>query len=210
MARKSASRCKVNRAGRHPPSNFGTSPLPTRKRPTHHRASGPDHPRRGKGGAGRTLNGRVAKARWSSCLPACTYWTTAEKSCWMADPSPPFRTRNILHRLAPCSRNRFCWLPPSKKMWRAATENRWIHRRVQQSLERAGLWERVQAMPKRSKIPLLQGVVQRWRKPFGRRGAKAEDLPCALYKDAPVMVLDEPTAALDPLAEADRMSGTTA
>lgn len=25
----------------------------------------------------------------------------------------------------------------------------------------------------------------------------------ALYKDAPVMVLDEPTAALDPLAEAD-------
>ena len=37
--------------------------------------------------------------------------------------------------------------------------------------------------------------------PAKRRKQKPESIARALYKDAPVVILDEPTAALDPIAE---------
>ena len=76
------------------------------------------------------------------------------------------------------------------------------HRRVQQSLERAGLWERVQAMPNGVKSHYSKELYSDGESLSGGEVQKLM-LARALYEDAPVMVLDEPTAALDPLAEAD-------
>lgn len=73
--------------------------------------------------------------------------------------------------------------------------------RLQRALELAGMWERIQDMPGKEKTLLGhengQGVLL--------SGGEAQKLAIAraLYKDAPFIILDEPAAALDPLAEAE-------
>lgn len=73
--------------------------------------------------------------------------------------------------------------------------------RLRSVLERTGLWERVQELPDRQGTLLGhengQGV--------SLSGGESQKLAIAraLYKDAPFIILDEPTAALDPLAEAE-------
>lgn len=73
---------------------------------------------------------------------------------------------------------------------------------VWDSLEKAGLRQVVEALPKGLHTSLTQQMEkdgldlsggQRQRLSFAR----------ALYKNAPILIMDEPTAALDPLAEAD-------
>lgn len=73
---------------------------------------------------------------------------------------------------------------------------------VWESLEKAGLRQAIQALPKGLDTSLTQQIEkdgvelstgQRQRLSFAR----------ALYKNTPILILDEPTAALDPLAEAD-------
>lgn len=73
---------------------------------------------------------------------------------------------------------------------------------VWKSLEKAGLRQAVEALPKGLDTSLTQQIEkdgvdlstgQRQRLSFAR----------ALYKNTPILILDEPTAALDPLAEAD-------
>ncbi len=72
--------------------------------------------------------------------------------------------------------------------------------RLQRALELAGMWERTQELPQKEKTLLGhengQGVLL--------SGGEAQKLAIAraLYKDAPFIILDEPAAALDPLAEA--------
>lgn len=76
------------------------------------------------------------------------------------------------------------------------------HVRVWSCLEQAGLKEAVEAMPKRLDTSITQ---QLDREGVNLSGGQQQRLLFArtLYKNAPLLILDEPTAALDPLAEAD-------
>lgn len=74
--------------------------------------------------------------------------------------------------------------------------------RVLDSLKKAGFWERLQKMP--------DGIDTYLYKDYDKNGVnvsggEAQKLAIAraLYKDAPFIILDEPTAALDPIAEAE-------
>ena len=75
------------------------------------------------------------------------------------------------------------------------------HQRVCRCLQQAGLWERIERLPKGVKTPYSKELYEDGES-FSGGEAQRLMLARALYKDAPVMVLDEPTAALDPLAEA--------
>lgn len=72
---------------------------------------------------------------------------------------------------------------------------------MQSSLAKVGLTDRVQQLP--------QGVRTRLYNNNGSgvdlSGGEAQRtaIARALYKDAPFVILDEPTAALDPIAEAE-------
>ena len=74
--------------------------------------------------------------------------------------------------------------------------------RVQDCLAKAGLTEAVAALPKGMDTPVgrdvfLDGVL------FSGGQTQRLMLARALYKDGPILILDEPTAALDPIAESD-------
>lgn len=72
--------------------------------------------------------------------------------------------------------------------------------RVRACLRRAGLWKDVEALERKELTSLTQSF-----DPDGIQlsGGMMQKLMLArcLYKDAPILVLDEPTAALDPIAE---------
>ncbi len=72
--------------------------------------------------------------------------------------------------------------------------------RVRQCLEQAGLWSRVEKLPAGMDTPLVKGVHD---DAVELSGGEAQKLVFAraLYRRAPLLILDEPTAALDPLAE---------
>ena len=71
--------------------------------------------------------------------------------------------------------------------------------RVWECLEKAGMRERVERMPD----GLETGLFQQKEDGIELSGGEGQKLAIAraLYKDAPVVVLDEPTAALDPVSE---------
>ncbi len=67
-------------------------------------------------------------------------------------------------------------------------------------LEKAGLKERLTAMPKGMHTPLYKDFDEDGVEISGGEAQKIA-LARALYRDAPIIILDEPTAALDPIAE---------
>lgn len=77
--------------------------------------------------------------------------------------------------------------------------------KIKDSLERAGAWDFVSHLPQGTETLLFKdredGV--------DISGGEAQKLALAraLYKDAPFVVLDEPTAALDPISEAEVYAG---
>ncbi len=74
--------------------------------------------------------------------------------------------------------------------------------RMWDCLERAGLAEKVRALPKGENTNLDRSV---YLDSVDLSGGQMQRLMLAraLYKDAPIVLLDEPTAALDPLAESE-------
>ena len=74
--------------------------------------------------------------------------------------------------------------------------------RVRECLKLAGFEERLQKMPKGLDICLYKDLEQDGVEISGGEAQKIA-IARALYKDAPFIRLDEPTAALDPIAEAE-------
>lgn len=74
--------------------------------------------------------------------------------------------------------------------------------RVQNCLERAGLGAKIRALPHGMDTHLVKEVYEDAEELSGGELQRLM-LARALYKDAPILVLDEPTAALDPIAESD-------
>lgn len=72
--------------------------------------------------------------------------------------------------------------------------------RVRSCLERAGLWSDVEALDKKELTSISQTLDPEGIQLSGGMVQKLMFARC-IYKDAPVLVLDEPAAALDPIAE---------
>ena len=72
--------------------------------------------------------------------------------------------------------------------------------KVWSSLEKAGMLERVRQMPKGLKTPVYKDFEEEGVEISGGEAQKLA-IARALYKDAAFVILDEPTASLDPIAE---------
>lgn len=81
-----------------------------------------------------------------------------------------------------------------------ATPEMTDYKKVDDCLRLAGLYTKVQAMPDKEKTLLVRDVNDDAVELSGGEKQKLA-LARALYKDAPIIILDEPTAALDPIAE---------
>lgn len=72
--------------------------------------------------------------------------------------------------------------------------------RVEHCLRQAGLWKKIESLPDGLQSMMVREVYEEAVQFSGGELQKLL-LARALYKSAPIMVLDEPTAALDPIAE---------
>ena len=73
---------------------------------------------------------------------------------------------------------------------------------VDEVLKQAGLYDDIQAMEQKELTYMFKGYDKDGVNFSGGQMQKTA-IARALYKDAPIVILDEPTAALDPIAEAD-------
>ena len=74
--------------------------------------------------------------------------------------------------------------------------------KVQQVLEQAGLWEKIQSLPRGMDTRLIRSAQDDAVALSGGETPKLA-LARALYKNGLALLLDEPTAALDPIAESE-------
>lgn len=72
--------------------------------------------------------------------------------------------------------------------------------RLKESLQRAGLWERIERLDQGTKTYITQ-VLDEGGVMFSGGETQKLLLARAIYKNAPILLLDEPSAALDPIAE---------
>lgn len=75
-----------------------------------------------------------------------------------------------------------------------------VRSRVEEMLKKAGLYDKIRTLPDREDTLLAKSVFERATDFSGGELQKLA-LAKALYKDAPLLLLDEPTAALDPISE---------
>ncbi len=74
--------------------------------------------------------------------------------------------------------------------------------RVKKYLELAGMWERIQKLPNKLQSQFGRTIYEDGVEFSGGETQKLL-LARAMYKSSPIMLLDEPTAALDPIAESE-------
>lgn len=91
-------------------------------------------------------------------------------------------------------------LPVTVAEFVSSSENDIDYERVMDVIDQAGLTEKINSLPNGISSRLMKGVFDDSVEMSGGEKQKLM-LARALYKDAPVIVLDEPTAALDPIAE---------
>lgn len=84
----------------------------------------------------------------------------------------------------------------------AGTDENVNDARVQEALEKVGLWKKVQGFSKGLDQMMLK-VVDENGTDFSGGERQKLSIARGLYKDAPMVIMDEPTAALDALAEAE-------
>lgn len=82
----------------------------------------------------------------------------------------------------------------------SGTKEEMDRERVRDCLKLAGLWEKVESLPEKENTSLGKEIQKN---AIGLSGGEQQKLwmARAFYKKAPLLILDEPTAALDPLAE---------
>lgn len=80
--------------------------------------------------------------------------------------------------------------------------NIYEEKRIVDALEQANLWDKICTLPKGIHTPLTQILDVEGIQLSGGETQRLM-LARALYKDAPILILDEPTAALDPIAESE-------
>lgn len=83
-----------------------------------------------------------------------------------------------------------------------ASSDTWDTEKAERLLEEVGFGERYATMPRKLETPLYKDFDEDGVNVSGGEAQKIA-LARALYKDAPFIILDEPTAALDPIAEAE-------
>lgn len=96
----------------------------------------------------------------------------------------------------------FSLLPTSINANVAQSENDIDFEKVKRCIASAGLEEKVQSLPEGYQTKLNRDVFEDAVMLSGGQNQRLM-LARALYKDAPFVILDEPTAALDPIAEAE-------
>ncbi len=84
--------------------------------------------------------------------------------------------------------------------WNVAASMEYDGARVTECVERCGLKERLQAMPQGIETCLYKDFDEKGVEISGGEAQKLE-LARAIYKGSPFVILDEPTAALDPVSE---------
>ncbi len=96
----------------------------------------------------------------------------------------------------------FSLLPASIAVNIAQSETEIDILKVKECAEKAGIYSKIESLPKKYETLLNREVFE---DAIMLSGGETQRLMLAraLYKDAPVIVLDEPTAALDSIAEAD-------
>lgn len=83
-----------------------------------------------------------------------------------------------------------------------ASSDTWDTEKAERLLREVGFGERYEEMPKKLETPLYKNFDEDGVNISGGEAQKVA-LARALYRDAPFIILDEPTAALDPIAEAE-------
>lgn len=100
---------------------------------------------------------------------------------------------------------KFATLPCTVAANVAQTEENIDMNRVRSCIERAGLTDKIESLENKYETKLNRSVHEDAAELSGGEQQRLM-LARALYRNAPVIVLDEPTAALDPIAEADLYS----
>ena len=112
-----------------------------------------------------------------------------------------YNRRDYYHMFSAVFQN-FSLLPASIAVNIAQSETEIDILKVKECAEKAGICSKIESLPKKYETLLNREVFE---DAIMLSGGETQRLMLAraLYKDAPVIVLDEPTAALDSIAEAD-------